>query len=418
MLLAQAAHNPPSPAGPAIDLDRASVVAACVASVIITGVFTYQTFSELDGLFDASGILIGRDYVVFWSVAVLALEGQLQGLSDLGTFNRLLDQVMGVPVPTYAWLYPPTYLLWILPFGLVPYLWSFFLWLSVTLAAYLCAVRSLVGGGRWLIPAVILAPSTYMAGLLGQNGFLTAALLVGGLALLDRRPILAGVLLGLLSFKPQLGLLLPVALIAAGLWRPFASAAITVAATVLFSIAAFGIDPWVAFWLDSTATQSSMVDGNTGAFIKIAVSPMLASKALGLDWGARIAAQLLCSAFAVAAVIVAFRRPCSAELRIALLLAATLLASPYSYHYDLPLLTAALVLAFREGLRAGFLTGERFLHGFVWFLPILVPVFNEIGVPIAPPILLAFTGFLLRRVMNQTAPGPETERPGRACAAN
>ncbi len=416
--MAQEAHSPPSPKGPDLDLDRGSVAAACLASVIITGVFTYQNFSELDGLFDASGILIGRDYVVFWSVAILAFEGQLQGLSDLGTFNRLLDEVMGVPVPTYAWLYPPTYIFWILPFGLVPYLWGFFLWISLTLAAYLWALRSLIGGGRWLIPVLILAPSTYMTALLGQNGFLTAALLVGGLALLEKRPILAGVLLGLLSFKPQLGLLLPVALIAAGLWRPFASAAITVVVTILCSIAAFGIDPWIAFWIDSTATQSSMVDENTGAFIKIAVSPLVASKALGLDWGARLAVQLLCSAFAVAAVIFAFRRPCGPELRIALLLVATLLASPYSYHYDLPLLTAALLLAFREGLRGSFLTGERFLLGFVWFLPILVPVFNEIGVPIAPPILLAFAGFLLKRIMNKTALGPETERPGHAYAAN
>ena len=87
-------------------------------------------------------------------------------------------------------------------------------------------MRAIVGHNLGILLA-LAAPMAFINALVGQNGFLTAALIGGALYLIPVRPVLAGICLGLLTYKPQYGLLFPIVLIAAGHWRVFISAAVT-----------------------------------------------------------------------------------------------------------------------------------------------------------------------------------------------
>ena len=99
----------------------------------------------------------------------------------------------------------------------------------------------------------------------GHNGFLTAALIGAALVSLDRRPLLAGVLIGLIAYKPQLGILFPLVLAATGRWRSFAAAAATIAALALITTLAFGVSVWDAFLASTHFTRIIVLEaGETG----------------------------------------------------------------------------------------------------------------------------------------------------------
>ncbi len=367
-----------------------------LALVGFYGVFAYSNYAGAEGLRDNDGILIGRDFVVFWSASVLALDGQIAQIFDLPSFHDTQEGLLGETVPLYPWLYPPHGLFTILPLGLLPYLWSYLAWSVSTLALYLVAVL----GRAWISLrglALVLAPATFVNLLMGQNGFLSAALLIGGLRLLDRHPVIAGVLIGLLSFKPQLGLLVPVALIAARLWRTFLSASVTVIAVLAISLAAFGAESWTAFFEMSTANQAKHLNDQRGWFLNIVTTPFMSAGVLGLGMTARAVIQAAFTLMAVAAVWVTFRKRCERNLQIAVLLVAVPLASPYGYNYDLTLLSVAVLWAFAHAKQTGFLTGEKLVLAAAWMLPLLVVVGNIRGIPLGPPALVAMLAMLLIR---------------------
>jgi hypothetical protein len=397
-------------------VDRNFVVLLFLALVCFYGVFAYTNYAGAAGLYDNEDILIGRDFVVFWTASVLALDSQIPQIFDFASFHAAQERLIGGAVPLYPWLYPPHGLFTVLALGLLPYLWSYLFWTLATLALYLFACL----GRSWSnlrTVALILAPATFINALMGQNGFLSAALLIGGLRLLDRRPLLAGVLLGLLCFKPQLGLLVPVALLAAQLWRPFLGAAATVAAVLALSLGVFGLDSWSSFFEMSTAYQSRPLSDDRGWFLNLVATPFMSAGLLGFGMTARGAIQVVFSIAAILGVYVTFRKATDRNLRIAVLLAAVLLASPYGYNYDLTLVSVAVLWAFEHASWRGFLTGERALLAVAWLLPILVVPANIRGIPIAPPVLaLLFAALLVRANGWMPALSPAVGREAGAAA--
>ena len=131
------------------------------------------------------------------------------------------------PLPLHPFLYPPHYLL-----AAAAVRRS-----AADAFAAVVSADELRADGRGAEPAerqarrtaafclsALLSPAAAIAVWLGQNSFLTAALLVGGFALAKRRPLLAGFLLGVLTYKPQFWLMVPIALIAARQWKTLAAA--------------------------------------------------------------------------------------------------------------------------------------------------------------------------------------------------
>lgn len=246
-------------------------------------------------------------------------------------------------------MYPPTFMLLVAPLGYLPYLLSWFLWLGVTALPYLTLMRRLLPGPlAW--PLALAAPPVYFNLMYGQSGFLSAGLIGLGLSLLRSRPVWAGVLIGLASVKPNLGVLIPLALIAGGHWRACAAATLSVAATIAASLLAFGDEPWFAF----IGTLPFHLDGFAhGAYNYLPMTTVLATLRLAgvplaVAWQAQYAAAALMAALVAWAWWRGRRRPDLLPLQAALLCLATPLALPSVYLYDLVLLVPAVVWLWQD----------------------------------------------------------------------
>jgi hypothetical protein len=240
----------------------------------------------------------------------------------------------------------------------MPYLIAFSVWIGTTIILYLAAVYLILPRATTVILALtpVAVPTNII---LGHNAFLTAGLLGLALVFLERRPWLAGVLLGLLTYKPQLGILIPLALLAARNWRAFASALVTSLALFITSALVFGYQAWPTFvgsLLDRTTGLSPLGDGE---LLLLSVYGLLqrAGTAAWLAW----TAQLAVSSSLALAVWAVWARPIPYALQAALLAAATLLATPYVLMYDACILSIPVAFLVGDGLVRGFLTGERTL---------------------------------------------------------
>lgn len=362
----------------------------------------YTGWSGGSDIFDNTGEPFGQDYVNIWTTARMVLEGRTDDLFNPAAFHAAQVEIIGRPFQDHSWSYPPHFVPWILLFGLVPYLWGFVLWTATTFGAYLAAVLPGRPQKVSLFLALLLAPSTFinMAG--GQNGFLTAALIVGALRLMESHPIWSGVLFGLLTVKPHLGLLVPIALIAAGAWRTIVSATITAALLVAASIALYGVHPWIAYLRDTSAMQTTVLEYGTGVFTLMMPTPFMAARILGWGIDAGYAINFVFAAGAAVVVGWTYRMTSvPSDLRAAILLAAGLIASPYAFNYDMTALSAMLicVLAYRahDALRPG----ELLAFIATWSLPMLMQPMNEAGAPLGPVIVVIMLGYLVLRAKSE-----------------
>src|SRR4029077_5439722 len=126
-----------------------------------------------------------------------------------------------------------------------PYSVGFIGWAAASSVWYLAMMRVIVGRPFGLLLGAAF-PVVLANTMVGQNGFLTAALVGGTLYLLPTRPMLSGICLGLLSYKPQYGLLFPLALLAASQWTVFITAGVVAVAMAAVSWLAFGTESWQA----------------------------------------------------------------------------------------------------------------------------------------------------------------------------
>jgi hypothetical protein len=228
---------------------------------------------------------------------------------------------------------------------------------------------------------------------------LTAALLGGALLSLDKRPWLAGVLIGLLAYKPQFGVLIPLALVAGGYWRTIGAAAATVIALVALATAALGVEIWQAFLASTHFTQSVVLEqGNTG-WEKIQ-SIFSAARSWGADLPTAYTLQFLLALALATSLIWLWRSEAASELKAAALATACLLATPYVLDYDLVVLAVAIAFVARHGLARGFLSFEISLLAAAWIVPLLTrAVAGVSGIPLGLLVVLALYGLIVRRAI-------------------
>lgn len=236
----------------------------------------------------------------------------------------------------------------------------------------------------------------------GHNGFLTAALLTAALLQLDKRPILAGVLIGCLAYKPQFGLLIPLVLIASGRWRVFFAAAATVALLATAVTLALGVDVWRAFFDAGEFTRRIVLEqGGTGWFKIQSVFSWARM------WGANVTLGYVLQGITTLAVAGAlvwlWRSRAAFALKAAALLIGAVLATPYSLDYDLMLLAPAIAFLAADGFSRGFGAYEKSLLAALWIVPLIARSVAELAlIPLAVPLMLLIFVTLLRRAMNET----------------
>jgi alpha-1,2-mannosyltransferase len=289
------------------------------------------------------------DFFGVWSWARFEIEREPALIYDHVTqqaFLLSLDPRFPVRFP---FPYPPPYLFLIRPLGWLSYPVAQATWSTLTLAAYMVAVCAPAWRPQTVLLA-LLAPVTAINLLYGQNGFLTAALLVGGIRLAPSWPVLGGILLGLLIYKPQFGFLVVIALVAARSWRAAFAAGLTGVASVAASLVVFGLQAWTA-WLQAMPDFMAIVDAERVRLLHLMPTALANALLLGASERLAVAVQVGVMAAAAAAVWFAFRparppdsSPHARQGRAAALAVASVLAAPYAFLYDLTLVAAAVSL--------------------------------------------------------------------------
>ncbi len=344
-----------------------------------------------------------RDFLGFWSAGQLALAGHPAAAYD----NAALHAVQSATAFGRAKLpfsYPPAYLLLIMPFGLLPFPAGMAAWSLSTLAFYLSAARRVFPKSGWLAVAF---PAVFANARMGQNAFVTAGIFMGGLAMLESSPFAAGAVLGCLVIKPQLALLLPVAMIAARQWRAIAGAVISSTGIMVLGFVLFGQEATTA-WIHQLPLMATVARDGLVGWSKLG-SVYAAARLAGLASGPAILLHALVLMAAAVAVWRIWRSDCDHGAKVAILSAATLLASPYVFFYDGVMLVPAFLWLARENTRPGVLLA-------LWCLPLAmlaeIAAFDGGGVNLNPVVPIALGVLVYRRWRSGNAvPERQVEEP-------
>jgi len=330
------------------------------------------------GLNDYKNRPLGTDFSDVYAAGTLTLDGDPKAAFDPARHYQQERATFGPNTPFYGWHYPPFFLAVAGALAALPYLPALLVWQAATLALYLLALRFLLQSGAapetvhnpaWLLCALAF-PAVFVNLTHGQNGFLTAALFASALALLDKRPIAAGILFGLVAYKPQFGIMIPFVLVASARWKTFAAAAATVVALVLVAALAFGADIWSAFLASTHFSRTVVLEQGGTGFEKIQ-SVFAAMRMWGGTVDAAYAAQIVAALGVAAALTLLWRTQASIACKGAGLCIGALLATPYCLDYDMMLLAPAIALMAVEGKSRGFLPYEQTALAALWLVPLV-----------------------------------------------
>jgi hypothetical protein len=385
----------PSGRSPAEELYYKWIVAAAVFFVALEiAYFTLAGVPPLDKPWiDGTNFVYGRDFLNTWMGGRSMFGDGPAPWFDVRTYNDALRHMLGAPYQEHYWSYPPHLMLFIWPFGLMPYLPAYIVWCVVGIALYLLACFSAIPRERMLFLAV--APSVAVCIFFGQNGFYTAALLIGGLLNLDRRPVLAGVLFGILTIKPQIGMLLPVILLLERRWLTIASAVVTTAVLVVLTSMLFGWQVWVEFYQKVLPQQQWLTVHGDGLLFAVVSSVFYGARLVYLPLSIAWALQGIVAALALAGLVWAYWKRRDPALSLAYFVTATFLVTPYILNYDM-VVFGFVVALLRE--RADNTMRDHRLLLAVWTLPVTMMFAGVVWIPLAPVVLIIFACWLLWRL--------------------
>ncbi|MFS2107455.1 glycosyltransferase family 87 protein [Ralstonia sp. Ralssp135] len=390
-------------------IDLARVRAYSGALLVLFCVLLLGWAWTSNGFTDVTMARPGTDFSAFWGASYLALtQGPLQAydvhqltavIAEHGTLGRGAELIL-------PWLYPPTFLLMVLPLSLLPLTLSYLLFLAGTGLVYFKSIAKLTGAqhpwrqGLWL--PVLAAPATLITILAGQNALLTAGVAGAAVYHLNKRPVLAGVLIGLLAIKPQLAVLFPLALVISRAWKALASALLTTVAFASVSVLVCGWRTVPAFLANAQWVRASFVEGGANLWWGMP-TPIAAARLAGATVTGAYAVQVLTALAMAAAMAYVWRRTTASELRAAALAIATLMVSPYLRDYELTWLGLAIAGLVGDGVRDGsgngLSSGERAALVVAWLLPIYEHANPYLKLPqIGPLVLIAMMALVVRRV--------------------
>jgi alpha-1,2-mannosyltransferase len=388
-------------------LTRERIRLWALAALIASAAGLLFVLATSDGLNDYQNRPLGTDFSNVYAAGTYVLDGHAAAAFDWPAQHARERAIFGDATPFYGWHYPPFFLFVAGLLALMPYALSLAVWQGVTLALYLLSLRTILTAFvppeanalrddlLWLLLAVAF-PAVFVNIGHGHNGFLTAALVGTALVTLDRRPILAGVLFGLIAYKPQFGVLIPLVLIATGRWRAFLAAAATVIALGLATLIAFGPEVWTAFFASTHLTRVEVLEQGGTGWHKI--QSVFSTVRM---WGGGVplayAMQGIVMAALAAALVWLWRSAASYPIKAGALAIAAILATPYSLDYDFVVLAPAIAFLAGDGLSRGFAPYEKSALAFLWFMPLIARTVAEWTlIPLGVPAMLVVLALALR----------------------
>ena len=309
------------------------------------------------------------DFNNLWSGSRMALGGHVDWLFDPELYRQELRRTISEDIPNHEWSYPPSVLLIGIWLAKIPEFYAYILWTLGSILLLFAAVKTLKIP---LMPslAIVLSPAVFYNALYGQNAALTGALLLAGLTLAPRRPILAGICIGLLTIKPQLGILIPFLLIASGNWKTIWSAGLTTITLVVATGLAFGFDVWEGFFTQTQPLMRAIMEAShPQAYHTNATTIFVAARSLQLSLPV---SYLIQGIGTLACIITAMRiwhknYEIDHNIRVAITCVLTFLATPYAYTYDLVAVNAAIAIFYvlKPDLK------YAPLFGLIWLFPVV-----------------------------------------------
>jgi hypothetical protein len=349
---------------------------------------------------DLMGRPLGADFSHFWLASSLSLAGNPATVYHTDDFIKAQEVAFAPAKYPVPWFYPPTFLVLLLPLATLPYLAALCAWLAVTLSGYLLVVRRIAPHPLtiWLALAF---PATFQNFFHGQNGFLSAALIGGGLLLLDGQPLIGGALLGLMSYKPHLMPLIILALVAGRYWQALTALLASTAGLALLSLMIFDVNVWIGFWRNISLPMKLIEQGVIPAdkMVTFFSAALLSGASLSVAWALQISIML---GVAIAVFWVWYRGN-SPAIRAAVLVLGILLFTPYAFVYDFTLLALPLAWLGWEVYRTDWRPMEQDMLCLIWTLPILTPAFMMLKFQIGPLILMILLVLTLKRADQESA---------------
>ena len=328
------------------------------------------------------------DFLSYWAAGRLVISGDASSAYDL-LRHRVVEEQVASGVGFLPFPYPPPFLLFVTPFGLLPFWVAFAAWIAITAAIYVIVAR------RCIEPRFALAQAAAAANLIiGQNGFLTSAIFIRGTSLLSVRPLLGGALLGLLAIKPQIALLLPVALLAGREWRAIAGGALSTFALLGISLFIFGADAYRGF-LGILPQYTEWLGASRWPWGELA-SPFALLRYFDVPSSIAVAVHSVIAISATALVARAWAL--KLEERISILAAATLLVPPYLFTYDGLLLALPLGWLLRT-------KQNRVTFALVWLFTVLPVLAYFTPFPNTTPLAALLSLWALHRKHRANAEG-------------
>jgi hypothetical protein len=386
------------------------LVRVCLVLAVANVTLCLSAYFSRWWVYDVNGLGIPTDFINVWAAGRLVLDGVPAQAYDWDIQKQVEVAKLGKDfVGYFAWHYPPPFLFVASLLAQLPYKLAFIGWAVVSFLPFLAVMRAIVGRPFGYLLALAI-PMVFINALVGQNGFLTAALIGGTLYLIPIRPVLAGICLGLLTYKPQYGLLFPIALIAAGHWRVFISAAVTAVVLATASWLAFGIESWLAFfhWMPRFS-QAFLTEGQAPWWKMQSIFSLV--RYLGgsepLGW----AFQWILTASVAVVMALIWRSRVPYTLKAAALAGGTLLTTPYLFMYDMMVLAIPIAFLVRIGLKTGFRAGELPALGAV---AALIVCYLLSGIPTGLGATLVVSALILGRAGSwwRHEPAPELVAAG------
>lgn len=383
-----------------LTLKRAERISAVFAVGALLAVGLDFWMHSRHGVINAAGEHLGRDFVSFWAGGRAVLDGNGAKVLDVRWFWAFERSLVGAGSELKLYSYPPVGQLLMAPIGLFPYVAGLVVWLLGSAAGCVALLSRSVGWRRAAI-ATFGAPAVMINALTGQNGAISAILMGGALIALPRRPVLAGVLFGLLCYKPQLALIIPIALAAGGYWRTILAAAVTVALLVGASAAVIGPGAWVEYVQHTTPLHRALLEEGAILWHRMPTAFAL-GRLLGLPPSMAYLIQGLSTLPAIAAAAAVWRGKASGPLKGAAMIFASMLASPYAWDYDLVTSVFAVVWLAVEWGRTGFRPWEKSALLAVSVMPVIMGAVAQYAhLQLGPILLWAILLLIVRRALTE-----------------
>lgn len=377
-------------------------VAICAAPVFAVFYVVDLLRQTRHGLTDGAGRPFGDDFVNYWSGAFLSAHGRAGEVYNWAAFHAFEQSAVGAPIDFYHYSYPPVLFVLTAPLALLPYAPALVAWLLAGWLSFYAALRSTATKHALLLAMSL--PAVFVNSASGQNGTFTAAILGGGLTLLDRRPFIAGLIFGLLAYKPHLAILLPVALAAGGRWRAIVGAALSVAVLGGLTLWLYPPEVWQAFAGNTAILRQQILEDGTGVWHRM-VSVFVFGRRLGASVPAAYALQVATGLIAAACVALVWYRRAPQPLANAALILGTFLTTPYLQDYDLVVAAFVVVWLARNTLALALVVVLPFAAA---------PVGILTGVAIGPLLILPAFAVAIASALHSQAPAP---RSIQACSA-